>query len=232
MIRQLYDRDSYTYTYLLVCDKTGQAALIDPVKDNVTQYVQLLKELNLKLVYALDTHIHADHITALSVLRKATGCSTLVSSQGKVNCASGGLTNNACLTIGLLSLRAIYTPGHTDDSYSFYLQEGANGYLFTGDTLLIRGTGRTDFQNGSASDLYESLHNKLLQYPDNTIVYPAHDYNGFTQSTIFEEKYFNPRVKIKDKGAFIQFMAELNLPKPKHIEIAVPANQQCGELDV
>lgn len=228
IIRQLLDYDTNTYTYLLGDQASGQALLIDPVKSRIDNYLRLLRELDLTLVYALDTHIHADHVTALGELRQRTGAQTYLSNAGAVACSDNALHDGQIIALGAKRLVVMYTPGHTDDSYCFYLREGDNGYVFTGDTLLIRGSGRTDFQNGSAAALYDSLHRKLMQLPDATIVYPGHDYRGFTQSTIGEEKRHNPRLQIVDRGAFIEFMGKLNLPDPQFMDVAVPANRACG----
>ncbi len=231
ILRQLFDAESATYTYLVGDSATNTACIIDPVKNKLQQYLQLLDELGLKLELALDTHVHADHVTALAALKTATGCETRVGSQGDVACASGGLQDGQILAVGSLHIKALYTPGHTSDSYSFVLEGQPQTYLFSGDTLLIRGTGRTDFQNGDPAQLYDSLHNKLLTLPADTIVLPGHDYNGCTSSTIGEEKQYSPRLQIQNKDEFIDYMNKLDLPDPKLIDIAVPANQHCGNLD-
>jgi len=233
IFRQLFHADTGTYTYLLGCDSTREAVLIDPVIDNLDAYLQLLRELNLGLVAALDTHVHADHITALGALREKTGCISMMGEPARASCVNKTFHDGDVITFGKLSLKAIYTPGHTDDSYSFLLQVGADhliteDYIFTGDTLLIRGTGRTDFQNGNARDQYQSLFNKLLTLPDNTHVFPGHDYKGWTMSTIGEEKSFNPRLQVKDEDAYVAVMANLKLANPKWMDIAVPANLACG----
>ena len=224
IFRQLYDHQSSTYTYLLADREGGEALLIDPVKENVSQYVQLVEQLDLKLIIALDTHIHADHVTGLGSLRQRTGCASAMGDMGKAECVSVRFREGEKVRIGNLSLDVLYTPGHTDDSYSFVMADR----VFTGDTLLIRGTGRTDFQNGDPVAQYESLFNKLLKLPDNTLVYPAHDYNGMTVSTILEEKRHNPRLLVPDKAAYVALMNGLKLDSPKLMDIAVPANLQCG----
>ena len=229
IFRQLFHADTGTYTYLLGCGKTRQAMLIDPVADNVPQYLQLLRELGLELAVALDTHVHADHITALGTLREQTGCRSLMGEPARAACVSGTFRDGDSIRCGELVLTALYTPGHTDDSYSFLLQAAHEAWLFTGDTLLIRGTGRTDFQNGSASDQYHSLFGKLLQWPDNTRVYPGHDYKGWTTSTIGEEKAHNPRLQVRDEAEYVALMGNLKLASPKWMDIAVPANLQCGK---
>lgn len=229
IFRQLFERESSTYTYLIACAETRAAALIDPVKTEVPKYLQLLDELNLTLVSALDTHTHADHITGAGALRDATGCTTLLAKEAKSACVSQGLCDGQEITLGKLTLTALYTPGHTDDSYSFLLHDAGQTYVFTGDTLLIRGTGRTDFQNGSAQDQYHSLFNKLLSLPGDTWVYPGHDYKGWAVSTIAEEKAHNPRLQVPDVNAYVQLMNNLKLPNPQLMDIAVPANRACGK---
>ena len=224
IFRQLYDHQSSTYTYLLADRAGGEALLIDPVKENVSQYIRLVDQLDLKLILALDTHIHADHVTALGSLRLRTGCASAMGHMGKAECVSVRFKEGEKIRVGKYVLDVLYTPGHTDDSYSFVMSDR----VFTGDTLLIRGTGRTDFQNGDPAAQYESLFNKLLKLPDNTLVYPAHDYNGMTVSTILEEKLHNPRLQVPNKMAYVELMNGLNLDNPKLMDIAVPANLQCG----
>lgn len=229
IFRQLFDTESSTYTYLLGDEASRQSVLIDPVIEKTQDYLQLLKELDLSLSLAIDTHTHADHITALGKLRDHTGCETMIGRQSNSACASNTFVDGDELHIGALTLRALYTPGHTDDSYSFVLQIGEKTYLFTGDTLLIRGTGRTDFQNGDAHQQYNSLWKKLLSYGDDTIIYPAHDYKGWMQSTVGEEKRFNPRLQAKTPEDYADLMGSLNLPNPKLMDVAVPANRACGK---
>jgi len=230
IFRQLFERESSTYTYLIGCDLTRQAVLIDTVKSEVDSYLKLLQELNLTLVYVLDTHTHADHITGAGALRDATGASTLLGEEAHSACVSKAMRHGELINIGQLVLEALHTPGHTDDSYSFILEDKGQLYAFTGDTLLIRGTGRTDFQNGSADDQYTSLFEHLLKLPDNTWVYPGHDYKGWTVSTIGEEKAHNPRLQVKNRAAYVELMNHLDLPNPKLMDIAVPANRACGQL--
>lgn len=229
LFRQLFDHETYTYTYLLADESSKEAVLIDPVIEHLKSYQRLLKELGLTLKYALDTHVHADHITALGKLRETFACKTFLSNEGAVACADEGLRDGQEISFGDITIRVMYTPGHTDDSYCFYIEEDGKSMVFTGDTLLIRGTGRTDFQNGSSEALYDSLHNKLMVLPATTIVYPGHDYKGWTQSTIEEERLHNERLNIKDKEKFAEHMANLNLPDPKWMDVAVPANQSCGK---
>jgi glyoxylase-like metal-dependent hydrolase (beta-lactamase superfamily II)/rhodanese-related sulfurtransferase len=224
IFRQLFDQASGTYSYLVASRKGGEALIIDPVLEKVDRYLQLVRELDLKLVKAVDTHIHADHITGLGALRDRTHCITVMGEQARVDVVSMRVAEGDKLTIEGIALDVMYTPGHTDDSYSFL----ANDRVFTGDTLLIRGTGRTDFQNGSACAQYDSLFNKLLKLPDETLVYPAHDYKGDTVSTIGEERRFNPRLQVKSVDEYVELMRGLNLPNPKMMDVAVPANMRVG----
>jgi sulfur dioxygenase len=224
IFRQLFDSVSGTYTYLLASRRGGEALIIDPVLEKVERYIQLVKELDLRLVKAVDTHLHADHITGLGALRDLTHCITVMGEHSQVDVVSMRIAEGDKLTIEGLALDVIYTPGHTDDSYSFLM----NDRVFTGDTLLIRGTGRTDFQNGDARAQYDSLFNKLLKLPEETLVFPAHDYKGETASTIGEEKAFNPRLQVKSVDQYVELMAKLNLPNPKMMDVAVPANMRVG----
>jgi len=224
IFRQLFDSVSGTYTYLLASRRGGEALIIDPVIEKVERYLQLIKELDLKLVKAVDTHLHADHVTGLGALRDRTHCITVMGEMSKADVVSMRLADGDKLTIEGVALDAIYTPGHTDDSYSFLMGDR----VFTGDTLLIRGTGRTDFQNGDARAQYDSIFNRLLKLPDETLVYPAHDYKGETVSTIGEEKAFNPRLQVKSIDDYVALMNNLNLPNPKMMDVAVPANMKVG----
>jgi sulfur dioxygenase len=224
IFRQLYDSASGTYTYLLASRRGGEALIIDPVLEKVDRYLQLMRELELKLVKAVDTHLHADHITGLGALRDKTHCITVMGEQTKADVVSMRLADGEKLTIEGVSLDAIYTPGHTDDSYSFI----APDRVFTGDTLLIRGTGRTDFQNGDPRAQYESIFGRLLKLPESTLIYPAHDYKGDTVSTIGEEKAFNPRLQVKSVDEYIELMNNLKLANPKMMDVAVPANMKVG----
>jgi sulfur dioxygenase len=224
IFRQLFDSTSSTYTYLLASRLGGEAAIIDPVLERVDRYIQLLKELDLRLVKAIDTHLHADHITGLEALRERTQCITVMGEQTKADVVSIRVGDGDRVGIEGLSLEAIYTPGHTDDSYSYLMADR----VFTGDTLLIRGTGRTDLQNGDARAQYDSLFGRLLKLPDETLVYPAHDYKGDTVSTIGEEKAFNPRLQAKSIDEYVALMNALNLPNPKMMDVAVPANMRIG----
>ncbi|WP_431285499.1 MBL fold metallo-hydrolase [Humitalea sp. 24SJ18S-53] len=223
IFRQLFDSVSGTYTYLLASRRGGEALIIDPVIEKVDRYLKLIEELDLRLVKAVDTHLHADHITGLGALRDRTQCITVMGEQSKVDVVSMRIAEGDRLRVEGLSLDVLYTPGHTDDSYSFVLDDR----VFTGDTLLIRGTGRTDFQNGDSRQQYESLQ-RLMRLPDETLVLPAHDYKGDTVSTIGEEKRFNPRLQVKDAEAYAALMASLNLSNPKMMDVAVPANMRQG----
>jgi sulfur dioxygenase len=224
LFRQLYDSVSGTYTYLIASRRGGEALIIDPVLEKVDRYLQLVKELDLRLVKAVDTHVHADHVTGIGVLRDRTHCITVMGEHAKVDVVSMRVAEGDTLTIEGVGLDVIYTPGHTDDSYSFVMQDR----VFTGDTLLIRGTGRTDFQNGDPRAQYESLFGKLLRLPDDTLVYPAHDYKGDTVSTIGEEKAFNPRLRVKSVDEYVDLMSRLKLPNPKMMDVAIPANLHVG----
>ena len=224
IFRQLFEPVSCTYSYLLASRRGGEALIIDPVLEKVDRYLQLIKELDLKLVKAADTHLHADHITGLGALRDRTHCITVMGEQTKADVVSMRLADGDKLTIEGVSLDAIYTPGHTDDSYSFIMGDR----VFSGDTLLIRGTGRTDFQNGDARQQYDSLFGRLLTLPEETLVFPAHDYKGDTVSTIGEEKRFNPRLQVKSVEEYVELMNNLKLPNPKMMDVAVPANLHVG----
>jgi glyoxylase-like metal-dependent hydrolase (beta-lactamase superfamily II)/rhodanese-related sulfurtransferase len=224
IFRQLFDSTSATYSYLIASRPGGEALIIDPVLEKTDRYIQLLDELDLRLVKAVDTHLHADHMSGLGALRDRAGCVTVMGQQTKADVVSMRVSHGDRLEIEGLSLDVIYTPGHTDDSYSFAMQDR----VFTGDTLLIRGTGRTDFQNGDARAQYESIFNQLLKLPDATLVYPAHDYKGDTVSTIGEERAFNPRLQVKSVEEYVDLMSSLNLPNPKMMDVAVPANMKIG----
>ncbi len=224
IFRQLFDSTSGTYTYLLASRPGGEALIIDPVLEKVDRYLQLVRELDLKLVKAVDTHLHADHITGLGALRDRTHCITVMGEQTHADVVSMRVAEGDRVEIEGVRLDVMYTPGHTDDSYSYLLADR----VFTGDTLLIRGTGRTDFQNGDPRAQYDSIFNKLLRLPEATLVYPAHDYKGDTVSTIGEEKLYNPRLKVKSMDEYAELMNNLKLPNPKMMDEAVPANMRVG----
>jgi len=224
LFKQLFDKTSSTFTYLIASSKGREALIIDPVLENVDTYIKLLKELDLKLVKVIDTHIHADHITAASKLNEKTNCSTIMGEHTPAESVQIKVKDDEIIKIDDLNFRAIYTPGHTSDSYSFLM----NNYLFSGDTLLINGTGRTDFQNGNSRDAYNSIFNKLLKLPEETLLYPAHDYNGKKVSSIGQEKKFNPRLQVNSENEYEEIMNNLNLPKPKLMDINVPRNIKLG----
>jgi glyoxylase-like metal-dependent hydrolase (beta-lactamase superfamily II)/rhodanese-related sulfurtransferase len=224
IFRQLFDSVSGTYSYLLASRAGGEALILDPVLEKADRYCQLLRELDLRLVKAVDTHLHADHVTGLGELRDRTQCITIMGEQSKADVVSMRVSDGDKVMIEGLSLDVMYTPGHTDDSYSYLMGDR----VFTGDTLLIRGTGRTDFQNGSSRAQYESIFNRLLKLPEETMVFPAHDYKGDTVSTIGEEKRYNPRLQVRSVDEYIELMANLKLPNPKMMDVAVPANMHVG----
>ena len=224
IFRQLFDHTSSTYSYLIASRQGGEALLVDPVLEHTDRYIQLARELDLRLILAVDTHIHADHITGLGQLREQTGCITAMGEMTQAECLSTRFSDGEKLKLDGVDIQAIYTPGHTDDSYSFVMPDR----VLSGDTLLIRGTGRTDFQNGDAGAQYDSLFGRLLKLPEPTLVYPAHDYNGMTVSTIGEEKRHNPRLQVADKAAYVALMDGLVLSDPKMMDVAVPANRRCG----
>jgi len=225
LFRQFFDKTSSTYTYLIAHKKGAEACIIDPVLEHIENYLKAIKDLDLKLVKVIDTHVHADHVSGISKLRDKTQCITCMGkSQNASEIVSMEVSDNEKLKIGDLELRALFTPGHTDDSYCFLL----NDKIFTGDTLLIGGTGRTDFQNGNAEDQYNSLFNVVLKLDDSVLVYPAHDYKGETVTTIGFERKTNPRLQVKSKQEYVDLMSSLNLPNPKLMDIVVPKNRKHG----
>ncbi len=225
LFRQLFDRESSTYTYLLADLELKEAILVDPVLEQVDRDLKLLKELELTLHYCIETHIHADHITGTGKLRELTGCLGIVPENAQADCANRHIQDEETLELGAIFLEAIATPGHTDSHMAYSINRER---VLTGDALFIRGCGRTDFQSGDAGTLYDSVTKKLFTLPDATLVYPAHDYRGHTVSTIGEEKRWNPRFANRDRDNFIQFMNNLNLPNPQKMMEAVPANERCG----
>ena len=224
LFRQLFDKSSSTYTYLIASAKGREALIIDPVLENIDQYIKLLNDLDLKLVKVIDTHIHADHITAASKLKDKTNCTTIMGEHTPSDVVEIKVKDNEIIYVDKLEIKVIYTPGHTKDSYSFLMDD----YLFSGDTLLINGTGRTDFQGGNSEDSYNSIFNRLLKLPEETLLYPAHDYNNQKVSTIGKEKKFNPRLQVNGINEYIDVMNNLNLCKPKLMDINVASNIKLG----
>lgn len=223
IFRQLFDAESSTYTYLLADEESRQAALIDPVREQLERDVTLVAELGLKLEWVLETHVHADHVTGSGALRERTGAKVAASKRG-APCADLHLAEGDVVRVGRLEVKVLETPGHTDDSLSFLVEDK----LFTGDALLVRGTGRTDFQNGDPGQLYDAITRKLFVLPDSTVVYPCHDYAGHTVTTVGEEKQHNPRLAGKTREEFISFMRNRQIPPPRKLDVAVPANRACG----
>jgi len=229
IFRQLFDPETCTYTYLLADTQTGEAVLIDPVAEQVERDLRLINELNLNLVYCLDTHVHADHVTGAGMLREKTGCRTAVSASAGVACADEGVAHGDQLTFGGQRIEVRETPGHTAGCLTFIVHYGDQTLAFTGDALFIRGCGRTDFQQGDAHALYHSVHTQIFSLPDDAIIYPGHDYKGHHFSTVAEEKAHNPRLKTAiSEDQFVSIMANLNLDQPKKLHLAVPANLGCG----
>ena len=224
IFKQVFDDKSSTYTYFIASAKGREALIIDPVIENVESYINILNELDLKLVKVIDTHIHADHITGASKLKDETNCTTIMGENSPADTVDLKLKDDEIIKIDQLEIRAMYTPGHTSDSYSFLM----NNQLFTGDTLLINGSGRTDFQNGSSKDAYNSIFKRLLKLPEETLLYPGHDYNGKKVSTIGKEKKFNPRLQVKNADEYAEIMSNLNLSKPKLMDSNVSRNIKLG----
>ena len=225
IFEQLFDKTSSTYTYLISSGPGREAIIIDPVLEHVESYINLLNKLNLKLVKVIDTHIHADHITGMSELKKQTDCETVMGEKTPADVVTIKLKDQENISIDNIKIKAVYTPGHTYESFSFIMDDR----VFTGDTLLINGTGRTDFQNGNPYDSYNSIFNILLKLPDKTKVYPAHDYNGNFFSTIEKERKNNPRLQVKSADEYADIMNNLNLPNPKLMDVAIPRNLKLGE---
>ena len=224
IFKQVFDQKSSTYTYLIASAEGREALIIDPVLENVEDYIRLLNELNLKLVKVIDTHIHADHVTGAGKLRDKTKCVTIMGEHTPTDAVELKVKDDEIIKLDKLNFRAIYTPGHTSDSFCFLMDK----YLFSGDTLLINGTGRTDFQNGNSTDAYNSIFNRLLKLPEDTLLYPAHDYKGETVSTIGKEKRSNPRLQVRNVDEYIEIMNNLNLKKPEKIDYNVSSNLKLG----
>lgn len=230
IFKQLIEADSSTYTYLLACPQSREAILIDPVLDTVERDLQVLADLDLKLVSTLETHVHADHLTGSRRLRDRTGCKIAYPAMLELPCADTGISEGTPFKIGSITLHPLFTPGHTDHHHAYLLDTPLQKLLFTGDALLIEACGRTDFQSGDAGDLYNSIHNKFFSLPDETLVYPGHDYEGRFVSSIAQEKIRNPRLgKGRSKEDFVELMNSLDLPYPRKIDFAVPGNEACGE---
>ena len=224
IFKQVFDEKSSTYTYIIASAKGREAVIIDPVIENVESYISILNELELKLVKVIDTHIHADHVTGASKLKQSTNCSTIMGEHTPADTVDIKLKDDEIIKIDQIEIKAMYTPGHTSDSYSFLM----DNYLFSGDTLLINGTGRTDFQNGNSKDAYNSIFNKLLKLPDETLLYPAHDYKGEKVSTIGKEKKYNPRLQVDSVDEYIEIMNNLDLKKPISIDENISKNLKLG----
>ena len=220
IFKQLFDQKSSTYTYIIASSEGREALIIDPVLEHTDQYINLLNKLELKLVKVIDTHIHADHITGLNELSERTSCTKIMGDNSKSEVVDLRVKEDENVKIDNINLKVMYTPGHTDCSYSYFM----NDRVFTGDTLLINGTGRTDFQNGNARQQYDSIFNKLLKLPENSMVYPAHDYNGKKHSTIGSERKNNPRLQVNSVDQYVEIMNNLKLANPKMMDVAVPAN--------
>ena len=226
IFKQIFDQKSSTYTYLIASSTGREALIIDPVLENVEDYIKLLSELDLRLVKVIDTHIHADHVTGAGKLRDKTKCVTIMGDHTPADAVEIKVKDEEVIKLDELNIRALYTPGHTSDSFSFLM----DNYLFSGDTLLINGTGRTDFQNGNAKDSYDSIFHKLLRLPSETLLYPGHDYNGKMVSSIGKEKKFNPRLQINDVDEYIEIMDNLNLKKPDQIDFNIASNLKLGSI--
>ena len=224
IFKQVFDKKSSTYTYIIASAEGREALIIDPVLENVEDYIKILNQLNLKLVKVIDTHIHADHVTGAGKLRDKTKCVTIMGEHTPTDAVEVKVKDEEIIKLDGLNFKAIYTPGHTSDSFCFVMDK----YLFSGDTLLINGTGRTDFQNGSSKDAYNSIFNRLLKLPDDTLLYPAHDYKGQTVSTIGKEKRSNPRLQVRNVDEYIEIMNNLDLKKPEKIDYNVSSNLKLG----
>jgi sulfur dioxygenase len=233
IFRQLFEPQSSAYTYLVACEATGQAALIDPVLETVERDLQLIAELGLTLEFTIETHIHADHVTGASMLRSKTGCRAAVPAMSRADRADVNVVEGDPIMVGRLRLDPLFTPGHTDDHHAYLLASANGGRVFTGDALMIDGCGRTDFQNGDAATLYRSVHEKIFALADETLVYPGHDYQQRRVSSVGQERARNPRLGAgKTVDEFVAIMAALNLPRPKKMDVAVPANRECGEVQI
>lgn len=230
LFKQLIEVDSSTYTYLIACEDTRKAVLIDPVLDTVERDLQVVKDLELELIATLETHVHADHLTGAKRLKQRVNCKSAYPAMLELPCADIGIQEGHAFTVGKVTLHPLFTPGHTDHHHAYLIDTPVLKLVFTGDALLIDGCGRTDFQSGDAGDLYNSIHNKFFSLADETLVYPAHDYEGRFVSSIAQEKTRNPRLgRGRGKDDFIELMEGLDLPYPRKIDFAVPGNEACGE---
>lgn len=228
IFRQLFDPETFTYTYLLGCESSRKAILIDSVASEIDTYIALLEELDLKLIYTLETHVHADHITGAGLLRDKLSSKSVVHRDAGAMCADLLVTDGVLLQVGDMEIQVLHTPGHTSGCISFVVADR----VFTGDCLLIDGCGRTDFQQGDANTMFDSIHQKLFTLPPDTLVFPGHDYHGKTVSTIKQEIAGNARLGGgKSRQEFVEIMENLNLPYPRFIDAALPANQACGQPD-
>lgn len=229
IFKQLQDPDSSTYTYLLSCTETGETVLIDSVLDSAERDIRVLSDLGLSLTYTLDTHIHADHLSGAHRLKNACGSRIVYPAADELSCCDIGVQEGEIFKVGTIAIHPLFTPGHTDHHHAYLIDNGTHHMLFSGDALLIDACGRTDFQSGDASTLYHSIHNKFFSLPDETLVYPCHDYDGRQVTTIAQEKQRNPRLgQGKSEKEFVDIMTSLDLPYPKKIDFAVPGNQRCG----
>ena len=231
LFRQLFEPQSSAYTYLIACETTRAAALIDPVIETMKRDLQLLKDLDLRLKFTIETHIHADHVTGAARLRELTGCKAAVPERSAAAHVDFEIREGEPIGVGALQLQPLYTPGHTDDHHGYFLEQGGCARVFTGDALMIDGCGRTDFQNGDAATLYHSVHEKIFALPDDTLVYPGHDYQHRRVSTVAQERERNPRLGDgRSLKEFVAIMEALDLPRPNRMDVAVPANRACGEI--
>jgi glyoxylase-like metal-dependent hydrolase (beta-lactamase superfamily II) len=231
LFRQLFEPQSSAYTYLIACERSREAALIDPVLETVERDLELLQSLGLTLRFTIETHLHADHVTGASRLRDRTGCRCAVPEKSGVEDVDIAVREGEPIRIGALELQPLYTPGHTDDHHSYLIESDGSARVFTGDALLIDGCGRTDFQNGDAATLYRSVHDKIFSLPADTLVYPGHDYQQRHVSSVGQERERNPRLGAgKSVEEFVAIMGALNLPRPKKMDVAVPANRECGQV--
>lgn len=229
LFKQLFEPDSATYSYLLSCPDTGETAIIDPVLDTVERDLSILQTHNLTLTYTIDTHIHADHLSGAKRLKAMTDCRVAYPAVDELACADIGLQEGQVFRIGNIELHPLFTPGHTDHHHAYVIHTPVHSMLFSGDALMIDGVGRTDFQSGDSATLYKSIQQKFFTLPDDTLVYPAHDYQNRHISTILQEKERNKHIAGKSLDEFVEVMDNLNLPYPRKIDFAVPGNQKCGE---